>query len=413
MLRKFLFNVHWLIGISIGMVLALMGVSGAILVFEDEILSLLNGRPGYVVPMESRLTPEQVLIAAQAVHPDQSVSALVVSADPERAVKAEFGAQRRGRPTQDNGSVWINPYTGGVKSAYAPRGQAFMATVQDLHRELMLGAAGDHEDNGQQHNERNGDHRFSLGKLITSTAVLCLLIMAGSGLYLRWPRRKASEWRTWLKIHWRLKGYAFNYNLHAVLGTVVFVGYLLSAHSGLMMSEMGWYKDGVNKVAGVAPRRRDEENQSSPPLTRSAPDQLTMLWSAFQREVPDYAVATLQFGSSTEQELKINYLMNEPVTKKGGRNTSTIVLDAQSGAVVTHQRFSDKSVLQKIVERNFDLHSGGYFGIGGRILMLFTSLMMPVLLVTGWLQYLARRKQKQQRAAALKAAQSSQRSLQP
>jgi sulfite reductase (NADPH) flavoprotein alpha-component len=404
MLRKILFNMHWLIGISVGVVLALMGITGAILVFEDEILSVLNGRPAYVAPGQQVLSADQLLITAQMTQPEKPVSSLVFYADPKHAVKAEFGRQGRGRPTQDNGSVWINPYTGEVKSAFAPRGQAFMATVQDLHRELMLGAGGGHEENGQ-HEERNGEHRFSLGKLITSIAVLCLLIMALTGLYLRWPRRKASEWRTWLKIHWSLKGYAFNYNLHAVVGTVVFIGYLLSAHSGLMMSELGWYKDAVNTLAKVDPRRRDEDRGGT--STNNTPYQLHMLWSTFQHEVPDYAVATLELGSSTPQELKINYLLNEPVTKKGGRHTSTLVLNAESGAVMSHDRFDDKAAMQKVVERNFDLHSGGYFGLFGRVFMLFTSLMMPVLLVTGWSQYVARRKQKKQRAAALKAAQQS------
>ena len=403
MLRKILFNMHWLIGISVGVVLALMGITGAILVFEDEILSVLNGRPAYVTAGTQRLSADQLLVTAQMTQPEKSVSALVFYADPEHAVKAEFGRQGRGRPTQEDGNVWINPYTGDIKPAYAPRGQAFMATVQDLHRELLLGAGGDHQENGQ-HDERSGEHRFSLGKLLTSIAVLCLLIMAVTGLYLRWPRRKASEWRTWLKIHWKLKGYAFNYNLHAVVGTVVFIGYLLSAHSGLMMSEMGWYKNAVNALANVDPRRREDDRAVA---TNNTPYQLAMLWDAFQREVPDYAVATFQLAGSTPQELKINYLLSEPVTKKGGRHTSTIVLNAESGAVVSHDRFNDKTAMQKVVERNFDLHSGGYFGILGRVFMLLTSLMMPVLLVTGWSQYVARRKQKKQRAAALKAAQQS------
>ena len=404
MLRKILFNMHWLIGISVGVVLALMGITGAILVFEDEILSVLNGRPAYVTAGTQRLSADQLLVTAQMTQPEKPVSALVFYADPQHAVKAEFGRQSRGRPTQEDGNLWINPYTGDIKPAYAPRGQEFMATVQDLHRELLLGAGGDHQENRQQHDERSGEHRFSLGKLLTSIAVLCLLIMAVTGLYLRWPRRKASEWRTWLKIHWKLKGYAFNYNLHAVVGTVVFIGYLLSAHSGLMMSEMGWYKNAVNALANVDPRRREDDRAVA---INNTPYQLAMLWNAFQREVPDYAVATFQLAGSTPQELKINYLLSEPVTKKGGRHTSTIVLNAESGAVVSHDRFNDKTAMQKVVERNFDLHSGGYFGILGRVFMLLTSLMMPVLLVTGWSQYVARRKQKKQRAAALKAAQQS------
>ena len=73
MLRKILFNMHWLIGISVGVVLALMGITGAILVFEDEILSVLNGRPAYVTAGTQRLSADQLLVTAQMTQPEKPV----------------------------------------------------------------------------------------------------------------------------------------------------------------------------------------------------------------------------------------------------------------------------------------------------------------------------------------------------
>ena len=41
-LKKTLFQLHWFFGISAGLVLALMGITGAAVSFQDEILSALN-----------------------------------------------------------------------------------------------------------------------------------------------------------------------------------------------------------------------------------------------------------------------------------------------------------------------------------------------------------------------------------
>ena len=45
-LRNVLFQLHWLLGVSAGVVLALVGVTGAMLSFEDEALAALN--PGII-----------------------------------------------------------------------------------------------------------------------------------------------------------------------------------------------------------------------------------------------------------------------------------------------------------------------------------------------------------------------------
>jgi len=122
--------------------------------------------------------------------------------------------------------------------------------------------------------------------------------------------------------------------------------------------------------------------------------------------VPTFHTATIQLGRSNADQLQIRYLLNKAVTREGGRNTNTLVLDTETGAVKSHDLFSDKPAAQRVLVRNFDLHSGAYFGMPGRLFITFTSLMMPVLLVTGWMQYLARRRHRRQRAEALKAAQA-------
>ncbi|WP_196484455.1 PepSY domain-containing protein, partial [Xanthomonas translucens] len=42
MTKKLLFQLHWLFGISAGLVLSVMGLSGATLAFEDEVVRWAN-----------------------------------------------------------------------------------------------------------------------------------------------------------------------------------------------------------------------------------------------------------------------------------------------------------------------------------------------------------------------------------
>ena len=61
MTRRILFQIHWFLGITAGLVLALMGVTGATMSFEDEIMAALS--PGVVTLAPSllpRLSPDRL-----------------------------------------------------------------------------------------------------------------------------------------------------------------------------------------------------------------------------------------------------------------------------------------------------------------------------------------------------------------
>ncbi|MFD2430527.1 PepSY domain-containing protein [Sphingobium scionense] len=48
-----------------------------------------------------------------------------------------------------------------------------------------------------------------------------------------------------------------------------------------------------------------------------------------------------------------------------------------------------------ITQSVYELHRGAFFGLPYRIIMMLTSLTMPLFTVTGFLLYLSRRKRKQ------------------
>ena len=61
--KKIVFQLHWFFGISAGLVLALMGVTGALYAFEGEIMGALNPEVLKVEVRDSGILPPAELVA--------------------------------------------------------------------------------------------------------------------------------------------------------------------------------------------------------------------------------------------------------------------------------------------------------------------------------------------------------------
>ncbi|HEU4813543.1 MAG TPA: PepSY domain-containing protein, partial [Xanthomonadaceae bacterium] len=208
--RNAIFQVHWLLGITAGVVLALVGATGAMLSFEDAILERLN--PG-VLRVEARgepLAPVQLVDRVRAQRSDDAIASLTLSADPGGVARVAFEPKGDGGGRGERRT--LDPYTGELLPA--ARGEGFFRTTMQLHRWL---AADD------------------VGKQVVAASTVALVFFCLSGLYLRWPRGRASL-HAWFALDWKQRGRAFLWRLHAVVGTWVLLAYLVMALSGLWWS---------------------------------------------------------------------------------------------------------------------------------------------------------------------------------
>lgn len=377
MVKKILFQLHWLLGISAGLVLALMGVTGASLSYQDELLRLLNPGVLSVEPAVGArpLSPDELVVRVGEQLPGRAVLGLTFSADALDAVKINVsGGGPRGE------SLYADPYSGEMLGA--ARGTGFFQFMMQLHRWLAMGDA---------------------GKAITGAATLGLVFLCLSGLYLRWPRQAAS-WRAWLTLDWRRTGRGFLWDLHAVAGTWVLLAYLLAALTGLYWS-YDWYREGVHALAGEpVPQKGGPGGRRGPPVQGQAqaeapraPASIDAQWRAFRLAVQDdYRLANLRLPERAGQPLQVMYL---PESAEHNRAFNRVSLDAD-GKVLQRERYADKSGVQQLLGSVYPLHTGDYFGQSGRILMLLASLCMPLFFVTGWQLYLDRRRSRRAARAA-------------
>ncbi|ARU89766.1 flavodoxin [Pseudomonas sp. M30-35] len=374
MFKKVLFQLHWFFGISAGLILALMGITGAMYSFEPEIIELLNPSAVIVNTREQqRLSPAELVLKAQT-QSGKTVSGMFYQEQGTKPTRLFFTpppGQRRGE------SRIVDPYTG---EQLAPlRGEGFLGFVLQLHRFLAVG---------------------EVGKQLTAASTLALVFFCLSGLYLRWPRQAAS-WRAWLTLDWARKGRSFNWDLHAVAGTWCLLVYLLASITGLYWS-YDWVRDGMIQLLGDASsgqqrkKGRGREPQGPAPVV-----DYDKVWASIRQTGGDQLQAwSLRLPPVAGQPAQVFYMLNNA---EHPRAFNLMEMNAETGKVASDSRYSDKSTSAQLLASVYPLHTGEYFGLVGRIVVMVASLLMPLFAITGWMLYLDRRRKKRAARVAQRA----------
>lgn len=363
--KNILFQLHWFFGITAGLVLALMGLTGALYSFEDEILQALNPDTLTVQPRPEGTLPAAELVQRLQQQVGKDVAGFTLEVNTDEASRVFFMPE----PGQRRGELrYFDAYTGHLQGDV--RGEGVFNLILQLHRFLALG---------------------DVGKQITAASTLALVFFCLSGLYLRWPRQ-ALDWRAWLTLSWAKKGRAFNWDLHSVFGTWCLLFYLLSAVTGLTWS-YSWFRDGVVAVLSSEPasQRPAQRRERTTVTTPIAVDFTAIDHSVREAAGPQLARYNLRLPATAGGVATVFYLLQD---SPHDRAYSQLQLDPGTGAVRRHDRYADKALGDQLVTSLYALHTGSYLGLPGRLVLFATSLCMPLFFVTGWLLYLDRRRKK-------------------
>ncbi|WFU31035.1 PepSY-associated TM helix domain-containing protein [Bradyrhizobium brasilense] len=381
-IKAALLQVHSLVGLVLALLWTMVGLTGATMAFEDEIEASLNSRMMRVEASAARrLTPDELIAPLAAAGDFGKVSAVTMSSDPSAAARIRFARSEGGtRPS----SVYVDPYDGHVLGS--PRGEDFFATVRKLHRWLLLPGDG------------NG-----IGRKITGSGAICLIVMLITGLVLRWPRRARSV-KMWLKPNLGLRGRGLHRSLHAVIGTWVLPVYLVMTLTGLWYS-FEWYKAGANLLF-ARPQAAAAAMPSKPPRGASAaeskgdakaeakteakPLAFDHVWSAFlQQENNRYGRALITLPPGAGMAVRVRSWPRDS-WREAVRDEFRI--DALTGRVISSDRYDDKTFGQRVLASVLDIHRGAILGWPGKLAFMLAAAMMPLFAVTGLLLYLSRRR---------------------
>jgi uncharacterized iron-regulated membrane protein len=376
-IKKAVGKLHLWLGLSSGVVVFIVSLTGAIFTFQDEIRDLTE--PWRKVEMQATapLLPSRLQAAALAQHPGVKKSTTWVTYyGPERSATVFF-TDPAGAPTQ----VYLNPYTGRVLHEQDLR-RHFFSIVQAIHMTLLLPEA--------------------VAKWVVGGSVIIFVVMLGTGLVLWWPKRR-QERRQRLTIKWGARWRRINYDLHNVLGFYIASIGLVLALTGLFMI-FPWLLDSAMLLANGGRAYPQEKAVAKV-------DTLQAVTAAAQ-PLPDVIYRTVQRRSPDAEMMLIGPAGNgkDPAYCWAYQRAlhyyhrDEYAFHPVSGRLLQARFHAGRSTGGKLSDMNYDLHTGQILGLGGKIVAFLASLISASLPVTGTLLWWGRRNKKakpKQRVAAI------------
>lgn len=402
MYKSLWFKIHWILGITAGIILLIVGVTGAILSFEKEIMKAINSDSYYVKVIEGqdKLTTKELLEKFQASNPKAKINSISFSLDKESSTVINVASEgaRRGL------NIYINPYTAEVLPDLV--GKDFFGFILRLHRWLAF---------PQEIRE--------VGKQTVAISTVALIVLIISGIIVYWGRIKHAFFKSFT-FKFKHKGRAFLSTMHSAIGMWVIPFYLLAALTGLYWS-YGWYNNMLYSIAGVekpqrqqAPQpqtqkeskseeqkiegqkerktegQRAERAQGQRPQGETSSSKFVDIQKAVEMfnifVQRDYSSVTLRFPQKGTI-YSFSYLDTDPAHY---RARNTLEVDINSWQLLKHERYNDLPLNERLMKSILPLHTGEYFGLIGQIGMFIASALMALFTITGFMLYINRHKKK-------------------
>jgi uncharacterized iron-regulated membrane protein len=352
--RQFLYKTHLWLGIISGIVLFIVCLTGTVLVFRLEILSLFEHKHVVSHPNMSLLNLEDMLVKAEQ-HLGGKVG--LVSMPDHRGDAVGFHGE--------NKLYLIDPYTGKISEDKTELSmlQDFFLFIAILHTSLFLPSP--------------------IGEIIVGSATLIFVVIALSGLCLWLPAnfRNTKAWKNGFLVRFRKGKIQFIYDLHKTLGFYALIPVLLMALSGLAWS-FQWYRNGLQMVFNAEPYHFIRV-KSSPPN----PDAKRLPLDFFDKKADELLASHKGEGwgfympSREEDAVMVLRRRHGIWNSRGGLDR--IQFDQYTGEVLQFDNFDNFPTGRKILTIMPFLHYGDFLGYPTQILYFLACLIATTLPVTG------------------------------
>ena len=355
-LKKLAGKIHLWLGLPTGLVVLIIGLTGAIYCFAPE-LQDLQSYSTIKEENKSFLPPSQIRKIAEEKLPGKSLQRIYYNAR-NKAVMTLFS-----KKNEYSYSVFINPYSGEVLKV-RNNDRHFLSVVLQIHRTLKIPYG--HE-------------------IIRWSTVIFLLILI-TGIILWWPKNRRRA-KGGFVIMWKASPKRLNYDLHKVLGFYVSWIAIFTALTGLMFA----FENFANFTYSLTGARHSII-QKKPPLsdtnlnTGSETEGIDLVWKAVEPDLHKrYAAAMFVLPATKDGPL----LLRANPEKGTLYKTDFRYFDQYSGkefqAAYGWGRYKDAHTIADNIKRmNYDFHTGAIFGLPGRVALFFVALIVASLPMTGF-----------------------------
>lgn len=365
--RKIIFWCHLTCGVTAGIVVLMMSVTGVLLTYERQMLAWADSNYYSRPAAGAQRKPLDAMInTLQMQEPEAWPVLLTVYADPEAPVSA---AMERGR------ILYFSPYTGELLGEGAKGIREFFGLMLQWHRWFNV----------------SGDGRDT-ARAITGASNLMFLFLVLSGMYLWLPR-------TWKWIMFRAHLFfnrenptskARDFNWHHVFGIWSAVPLAVVVATATVFS-YPWASNLVYRAFGEEPPSRGGPAQMNPAAGASritsmmhpSASGILPVEDLFQKaamQIDGWNMITVRFPKDLADPLVFSIDRGD-----GGQphKQATLSLNTHTGDVVKFETFSDLTPGRQARSLVRRLHTGEALGIAGQTVAGLVSFAGVILVWTG------------------------------
>jgi len=363
--KKFIFQLHKILGLSTGLVVFIVAITGCCWAFRDEIESLYDDYKKVTPQNEPILTPTKAKEFAKVIFPNNTVHGTLFKKADDAIEVIFYDAE-----PEFYQSVFLNPYSGEVIQVDNHL-SGFFAFILKGHMRLWLPKA--------------------IGEQVVGVSILIFILIIISG-FIIWLPKKRKNLKQRLKFDWQktTRWKRKNFDLHTVVGFYICSLALILAFTGSMMS-YNWLKFVVYKSTGGEKEARFiiPENQSEI-RERDSKIPMDYLITKLSKENPNAESFELHYPKTADESIYV-----EVSNSKGLYYDSDFRFFDQNTLeeIETpgiYGKYQNAKVADKIQRMNYDIHIGAIGGITGKVIAFLVSLLTASLPVTGFLLWYGR-----------------------
>ena len=373
-MKKIIGKLHLWLGLTSGLVVFIISITGCIYVFEEELTTWFHkDREVITVPDHPVKKPLSSLLkiaqtAAGEEHPIQNIE---ISSEADRTYSFRPIQILNKKAYTHFGEVvyqhkfYLNPYTGAVVKDENYK-YDFFTVVLRLHRNLLLNRA--------------------IGLVVVGISVCIFVIMLITGIVLWWPKNKmpikqrlSFVWKS--TTQWKRK----NFDLHSVLGFYSSFIVLIIALTGLTWA-FDWFDNSVQWLVngGV---KTEKQHALFSDTTKVAAIPIDRILSDLKTQNPEAHTFTINLPEKSKGVINASARSGIHVRY----TTRRYQYDQYTGKLLKTSTFDEKNTGEKLKAMNYDIHVGSILGLPGKILAFVVALISASLPITGFYIWYGRR----------------------
>ena len=386
LMKVFFRRIHLYLSFAAGLVILICCLTGAILVFEKDLMMAFNKERYYVEATGTKLSADSLVSKVKQAYPDAKINGIKLYEAADRSAevsvgipqkkeaktkapeqKSKEGAKPLPPQRQPGFTIFVNPYNGRVLEKYSYSESNFY-TVFALHRWLLGG-------------------NNSVGKIIVGISTLIFLFILMTGIVLWWPKTKKILKKR-LNIRWSSGWKRINHDMHLVFGFYSAIFLFIFAFTGLAWS-FEWFNNGIYAVTG-SPLK-----PPPPPKSTYFADAKKISFdkalAAAQTIYPSAEFYNIALAKDSTEAINVSLLGHDAAHESA---TDAVYIDQYSGAVIGKQSFSERSLGAQVRSTFKPVHTGSIWGTPSKIIAFIVCLAGVTFPITGTIMWWNRTRHK-------------------